>query len=100
MNLKKILGLAFPVVMAVLMVLTAFRYSVVQDFKQRSGKHQFIVEAEDLDSVKKAIRDATYQPVESEMISEGKYRLVVRCPSDSVGLVTGLMQRMGCKRLD
>ena len=88
----------FPIVMATMMVATIFRYESIRSFRERSSEHRFDVEVEDLDSVVKAIKDATLQPVHVESMDEGRYRIVVRCPAESVGVVTSIMQGLGCKR--
>lgn len=96
--MSRIFRLAFPAIMVAMMAATIFRYESLRNFRERSSEYRFEVEAKDVGSVVEAIRDATRQPVYIENISDGRYRIVVRCPSDSVGMVTGIMQRLGYKR--
>lgn len=87
-------------IMFAIMVATVIRYESLRSLRERSSEHRFEVEVKDVDSVVDAIRDATHQPVYIENIEGDRYRIVVRCPSDSVGVVAGIMQRLGCKRQD
>lgn len=98
--MRTIKNLIFPLIMVALGIATLARYSAIQNFRSRSTDHQIVVETGDIESVQRAIRDATFQPVESELISGDKYRIVVRCPPDKVGYVLGLMQRLGAKQTD
>lgn len=97
-RMRKFYRLAFPLIMVAIMAATFLRYEAVRNFRERSSEHRFEVEVKDLDSVVKAIKEATSQPVHVENLSGDRYRIVVRCPSDSVGTVVGIMQRLGCKR--
>jgi hypothetical protein len=87
----------FPTVMVAIMLATVLRYSSLGESRTQ---YNFVVEVDDVNSVMKAIQDATNQPVRAESLSDGRYVLVVRCPSDSVGLVAGIIQRLGCKRTE
>lgn len=98
--MKKLAPFVFPVVMVLLGVASFARYAAIQNFRSRSTNHQMVVETGDIESVQRAIRDATFQPVESELISGDRYRIVVRCPPDKVGYVSGLIQRLGAKQAD
>lgn len=98
--MQKFYRLAFPLMMVAIMVATIFRYESLRSFRERSSEHRFEVEVKDVDSVVKAIKEATFQPVQVENLEGNRYRIVLRCPSDELGSVTGIMQRLGCKRHD
>jgi hypothetical protein len=87
----------FPTVMVAIMLATVLRYSSLVESRTQ---YNFVVDVDDVNSVMKAIQDATDQPVRAESLADGRYILVVRCPSDSVGLVAGIIQRLGCKRTE
>jgi hypothetical protein len=86
--------------MALLTSATVARFWTIQDFKKRSSEHSILVEAHDIDHVVKALRDATFQDVERERVEGDRYRMVVRCPPDSLNSVVGLIQRLGGKRYE
>lgn len=94
--MSRLYKFAFPAVMIFIMVATVFRYESV--VRGRGSEHRFEVEVKDLDSVVRAMRDATLCPVHVENISGDRYSLVVRCPKDRVGALFGIMQKFGYKR--
>lgn len=86
--------------MLLLTAATVFRYGEIQDFKKRSSEHLFLIEAKDIVSVEKALRNATFQDVEMRRISDDRYSIVLKCPPDNVGHMMNLIQRLGGKRFD
>lgn len=96
--MQKLYRFLFPLAMVAIMAATIFRYESLRNFRERSSEHSFEVEMKDVDSVVKAIKEATFQPVSVENLEGNRYRIVLRCPSDELGSVTGIMQRLGCKR--
>ena len=90
----------FPVVMTVLTAATAARFWSIQDFKKRSQEYRIVVESKNIDNVAKAIQDATFQDVDRELVDGNRYRIVVRCPPDSLNSVMGMIQRLGGKRYE
>lgn len=84
--------------MMVIMAVTLVRYRFIQDFRDRSSEHRFIVESKDIYSLERAIKGATYQDVESERLSDDTYRIVVKCPPEKIGYILGVMQKLGGKR--
>lgn len=86
--------------MAIIMAATLIRYNSIQDFKSRSLEHSITVEASDISSLEREIREATFQNVDHEMISENRYKIIVRCPPEKLGSIFGLIQRLGTKRSD
>lgn len=99
MEVKHLFKFAFPTVMVTIMAATLLRYGMILDFRNRSSEHHFFVESEDIDSVEKAIRGATFQDVKKERIAEDKYIIVVSCPPEKIGYIMGVIQKMGGKRL-
>lgn len=79
-NNKKI----FPIVMILIMAFTLGKYILIQDFKNRSSDHFFLVDKENIDSVEKALREITFQEIRKEKISENEYKITVKCPPDKV----------------
>jgi hypothetical protein len=90
-------GFFFPAVMLALTALTLFRYNSIQDFKRRSSEYRITIESTDIESLERAIKEATFQDVEYERISGGRYKLLVKCPPDNLGSLFNLIQRLGGK---
>lgn len=86
--------------MLVIGLLTVARYRTVQDFRERSVSHGIVVESEDIDAVEEALRGATFQPVNREKISGNRYRIVLRCPPESVDGISKLIDGLGAKQFD
>ena len=86
--------------MAALAALTFSRYRSIQDFRNRSFEHQITVQSSDINSLERAIEEATFQDVQYERISGDRYRMIVRCPPDNLGSLFGLIQRRGGKHAE
>lgn len=84
----------FPAIMIFIMIATLVKYGLIQDFKRRSSDHLFLVETENIKSVEKALRDATFQEIIKEKIAEDKYKITVRCPPEKVGSIRILINNM------
>lgn len=94
-----VLKCAFPFVMVTICLLTVFRYASVREFRERSVPHGIVVESENIDAVEEALRGATFQPVNREKISENKYLITVRCPPESMGGISKIINRLGAKQV-
>jgi len=44
-------------------------------------------------SIKSELQNITYQPVIEEFLSEGRYRLIIRCPSDKIGAIQNFLRK-------
>lgn len=90
----------FPVVMIAIMIATIHRYNTIREFKKGSSEHSILVEAEDIESLERAVRNATFQDMDYERISGGGYRIVLRCPPEKLASIIRVMQRSGAKQIE
>lgn len=89
----------FPAVMIVIMTATLHRYNTINQFKKGSSEHIVLVQSDDIESLEKAVRNATFQDVDYERVSGG-YRLVLRCPPEKLSSVIRIIQRSGAKQIE
>jgi hypothetical protein len=85
--------------MCLLTVATAAMYSEAR----RSGKeYNFVVrtDSEGVSKIRSHLADADFHRVEEAEIEDGLYRITVRCPSDKVGTMWSVMDRMLARRDD
>lgn len=90
----------FPAVMILIMAATLYRYNTIREFRNGSSKYEILVKVNDIESLGKAVRAATFQDVAYEKVSEGKYRIVLRCPPEKLPSVLRVIQRLGAKQLE
>lgn len=98
--MNKFKPFVFPLIMLLLGFATVARYSAIQSFRSKSKDHPMVVETGDIEAVERALRGATFQPIEMELISGDRYRIVVRCPPDKIGYISSLIHRMGARQAD
>ena len=93
--MRKIQNYVFVLLMCFLTSITALRYHHIQKFKLQSQEHAFEVDADQsrMLSIKSELQNITHQLVTEEFLSEGRYRLIIRCPSDKIGAIQNFLRK-------
>lgn len=83
----------FAFLMLVMASLTVARYRYISEFRANSREFSIVVVGgeSDVSAIRADLRNKTFQSVEQEDIGDGRYRLRIKCPPDSVdGIFSGL----------
>jgi hypothetical protein len=84
------------------MLFTLLRYAEIRNFESKSKEYSFVVEGEfaDVSAMKADLRNRTRQPVDEELITDGKYKLTFRCPPEKIGFVFSMFDKFNLKGRD
>ena len=87
-------------IMCLLTVATAVGYSRIADLRRLGQEYNFVVrtDSEGISEIRANLADNDFCRVEELEISEGLYRITVRCPADKVGAMWSVMNRIAEKR--
>ena len=79
--------------MLVMAFLTVARYRYISEFRAKSQEFSIVVvgEESDVSAIRADLRNMTFQSVEQEDMGDGRYRLKVRCPPESVDSVFSVL---------
>ena len=85
----KLRDFAFPLVMCLLTAATAWRYGSIVDSNKGTKVYSFLLETDrdGFSRIASGLEGSVCREVGGEEVSDGLYRLTVRCPPDKVSTV-------------
>jgi hypothetical protein len=86
----------FPLLMLLLTFLTFAKYREIKYFQNNSQEYTFVVYANqsDISDLKENLQNFTYQSVLDEQISDGNYKITVKCPPDKIKFINKIIDKL------